>query len=668
MRPSSLVLIGLVAEQAALGGPGSAAASPAGSPRGSIEDQALDDLLDLMDDEMDQSASVADRLARSQREAPALVSVFTGEELQRLGARDLVDALRLMPGVEFGSDLWNTDLLLTRGTQADGRVLVLVDGHELNEGTYGSTPLANRIPIAVIARIEVIRGPGSAVYGGNALLAVVRVVTHAPTQSGVRLDAEQSWLPTGAYGRRDLAMSAGAEIAGDGHLGVSAVFGQGRRSDDVYTDVKGRSFDQTEASNLDPALLSTSFTYRGLDVALAAESYRHTWRDGGARITFKDRDNDFSGLYGRASYTLPLGARASVTALAFSRYQLPWRSQRRVVPAQYDYFAGRTLHSGGGVSTVVRPFDRLTLQGGGELGAVHAAVDAGGDGAGTELSRYTLGDVWAEGVYDSPIGSVTAGMRVDAGTFGDAVSPRLVLVEAKRSFHYKVGVTQAFRTPGVTQAGPEVAPETSSAYDAELGIAPTRWSYLTFAAFDTKVYDPFLYFYAYDPDTGEESDGYLNGDAFQTYGFELDLEALSGPVRANLGWATARPLGPQPADYQVPGVTGHTLGLASDKAVLRVSWDPGEHLVLGAVATWLSPRWAITSVIAGEPMYEKLPGSIVFDASAGVEDVWKRGLSVGLSIHDLLDTNPPTPQAYAGLHAPTPGTGREILARVTVQR
>jgi outer membrane receptor protein involved in Fe transport len=646
-------------------------AAVAGSSPGStpIEEEPIGDLLDLMDDDLDRASSVADRVARSQREAPALVTVLTGEELERLGARDLTDALRLMPGVSFGTDLWNTDLLLTRGTMDDGRVLLLVDDHEWNELVYGSTPWANRIPIAVIDRIEVVQGPGSAVYGGYAMLGVVRVVTKSAAMDGVRVDAEHSWLRSGAYGRRDVSVSAGGTVGKDGHLGISAVLGEGRRSDSEYTDVKGRVLDLTDVSHVDPGLVSTTLDIGHLSAALAAEHYRVTWQDGGQRVARVDRDNDFVGLYGRAALTEDLSPHTTVTGRVFSNYQEPWRNTRNVALGDFAYFLERVFRTGVGASLASQPLPWLGTHGGAEVGTVRGDAAPGMVMSWDPSARFAFGDAWVEAVADGPVGDLTAGVRVDSSTsYGEAVSPRIVLVEAQRRFHYKLGVNRAFRSPGIAQLGPDVVPETTTSLDAELGVAPTPWSYVTASAFDSWLDDPFLYRYRYDPLTGEETDGYVNGRMVHTAGFELDVEVLSGPVRASAGWARSMTIGEGPVDYRAPIDPANALGIPGDKGVLRLSWDPGERLVLGGVGSWVGPRSAVVGLHAGTPEFAMLPPAVVLDASAGLRDLWVRGLTLSASVHDLLDRAPAIPQPYTGMHAPTPGSGRELLLRVTVER
>src|SRR5689334_12368285 len=113
----------------------------------------------------------------SSRETPGIISVITAEEIQNSGARDMIDVLRLVPGFDVLQDLQFVMGMGLRGNWAnEGKVLVLLDGQPLNELLYQSVALGNRLPVDAIERIEIIRGPGSAIYGGSAEYGVINIV------------------------------------------------------------------------------------------------------------------------------------------------------------------------------------------------------------------------------------------------------------------------------------------------------------------------------------------------------------------------------------------------------------------------------------------------------------------------------------------------------------
>jgi iron complex outermembrane receptor protein len=125
----------------------------------------------------------ASRRAQSSLEAPNATTVITSEDIRLSGATSLPELLRRVPGAEvmmLGTGSANLSL---RGfnQRVANKVLVLVDGRTEYQDFLGMT-LWSSIPVELedIERIEVIRGPGSALYGANAMLGVVNIITRAP--------------------------------------------------------------------------------------------------------------------------------------------------------------------------------------------------------------------------------------------------------------------------------------------------------------------------------------------------------------------------------------------------------------------------------------------------------------------------------------------------------
>src|SRR5438067_172066 len=114
--------------------------------------------------------------------APTSVTVVTAKQIRESGARTVPDLLRFVAGVNAR---WNpmTQTIDIRGfgeNPFSNRVLLLIDGAPYNSGDTGSFPLSpayDFLPVEYIKRIEVVRGPGSSLYGENAFWGVINVVT-----------------------------------------------------------------------------------------------------------------------------------------------------------------------------------------------------------------------------------------------------------------------------------------------------------------------------------------------------------------------------------------------------------------------------------------------------------------------------------------------------------
>ncbi|KXK32349.1 MAG: TonB-dependent receptor [Candidatus Brocadia sinica] len=127
----------------------------------------------------DQTTALATRQETPLSKAPSIVTVITAEEIKNLGYRTFIEILRTVPGFEIlkRGDL-GISLPVVRGVQCENRVRVMVNGHfTMNPARGGIFETFDDFPVENIKRIEIIRGPGSAVYGENAFLAVVNIIT-----------------------------------------------------------------------------------------------------------------------------------------------------------------------------------------------------------------------------------------------------------------------------------------------------------------------------------------------------------------------------------------------------------------------------------------------------------------------------------------------------------
>ena len=155
----------------------------------------------------------ASRQPESVREAPVPVTVITAEMIERSGARTLKDLLvAFVPGVTAVEDQ-NEPNVAMHGAYASSqqKILILLNGHRLNSRAYAMANPDWSLSLDKLARVEVLRGPGSSLYGNVALTAVVNLVTKRPWEvAGTRLTAG-----TGSYGQRLAGFLVGHDAPGD---------------------------------------------------------------------------------------------------------------------------------------------------------------------------------------------------------------------------------------------------------------------------------------------------------------------------------------------------------------------------------------------------------------------------------------------------------------------
>lgn len=143
---------------------------------------------ELMEVEVDTVYS-ASRYAQKVTEAPSSISIITADDIKMFGYRTLADILRSVRGFYTTYDRTYA-FLGVRGFSRPGdyntRILVLINGHRINDNIYDQAPIGTEFPLDVdlIERVEVVRGPSSSLYGANAFLAMINVITRTGKDLG----------------------------------------------------------------------------------------------------------------------------------------------------------------------------------------------------------------------------------------------------------------------------------------------------------------------------------------------------------------------------------------------------------------------------------------------------------------------------------------------------
>lgn len=139
---------------------------------------------------MNESVTSVARRETKLNESAAAISVITQEDIRRLNITTIPDALRLVPGVDVAQINSHEWAISVRGfeNQFANKLLVLVDGRSVYGTGFGGVLWSTQlVPMEEIDRIEVIRGPGAALWGANAVNGVVNIITKSArdTQGGM---------------------------------------------------------------------------------------------------------------------------------------------------------------------------------------------------------------------------------------------------------------------------------------------------------------------------------------------------------------------------------------------------------------------------------------------------------------------------------------------------
>jgi outer membrane receptor for ferrienterochelin and colicins len=158
-------------------------------------------LEELMNVEVD-TVYGASKFAQKVTEVPSSVTIITADEIQKYGYRTLADVLQSVPSFYVTSDR-NYSYVeadgISRPTDYNTHLLILIDGHRVNDNIFDGAYVGTEgiLDVDLIQRVEIIRGPGSSLYGTNAFLGVINIVTKKGRDlKGVEVSGDAGSLQT----------------------------------------------------------------------------------------------------------------------------------------------------------------------------------------------------------------------------------------------------------------------------------------------------------------------------------------------------------------------------------------------------------------------------------------------------------------------------------------
>lgn len=485
------------------------------------------------------------RFAQSSVQAPSAVTVIRREQIQKFGYRTLGDVLRSLRGFTTTYDR-TIEFVGMRGfnnpSDINSRILVLVDDHRINDNLFDAGVVGTEFPLDVgmIERIEIIRGPVSSLYGSNAFLGTIKVITRN----------------------------------GEGLNGVEASAGYGS-----FDEYKGRvSFGKVFENGLDLVLSGTFKDNPGSDSIFLADFDDPATNNG---IANTDRDKNiyfngklsymdftFAGSYGKREKQDPSGQFADFNDLRTlntdEHYYLDltynhtfgddWGLTAR---AYYDYYSYDGIFPVGGVVNVTEDVGQwwgTELSVTKTLFELHKVVVGAEfrDNFNQELVNFDTDptvlftDVHEDSdilafyfqdqyeIFDNLI--LNAGFRYDRySTFGDTTNPRAAIIYnplSKTILKFLYG--EAFRAPNAFEllfddglfltANPNLKPESIRTYEAILEQYIARNYRLTLAAFHIEIEDVIIS----EQDPGDPTGNatiFENRGSHRSQGVEIEFEA-----------------------------------------------------------------------------------------------------------------------------------------------
>lgn len=655
---------------------------------------------------LDLKTTVASSEEMSVRESPGILTVLTQEQIKNSGAQDLTEILEKIPGFELGTDVQGVEGLAIRGMWAnEGKVLLLVDGMEVNEHAFSSIWLGGHYPIASIKKIEIIRGPGSALYGGYAELGVINIVTMSNEEQPVlRYNQQLGVVPeSGVLSRTGYNFGLDQSISGL-NIQVNADLTKSVLANDSFVDIYGNEtvlnpFNYTAFVN--GKLKYKNFEYYGM----------YDYIELNRTVSFYSALNDYAQMYNNQQmhdlkYNYALNNQFKIQANLHWRLSMPWETPFQqtlwdlrdtdgespyavqvdekysdfkmnwdVVPGLSLILGNKTTHENAKIqysSKYLTPNDPIDRK-------YYTLSD--------DSSKFELisSASYMQFIHNSTYGNVICGFRHEYSSQVDqSFVPRFAYTKAWDKFHVKLLASKAFRAPSIenfvdpSSGMPKIKPENTTVLETELGYALNENWLFTANAFDIKISKPIMY--GYSSDVGGF---YENHDQWGSKGVESAVKFVGEQLSVDADYSLSLPNNNDKdiADYYgVPGHLDYSVGIPMHKARADVNYHLGEWSV-GGSALWRGAKYVYDhvetvkefnaqtgdTVDAEYARISKLNPSLLLGLHVRVEPNFWEGSHVELGAKNILDQAHVSAQPYNGWKNPEPRLGRNFYLSMGVQ-
>jgi outer membrane receptor for ferrienterochelin and colicins len=495
------------------------------------------------------------RTPHTLKEVPVETVLITRAEIEKSNAQTVTDILKNVPGLNtsgvddvFGSA--SSRVRLQGLSFNDGYGLILIDGQRIHgsgqSGAHGEYAVGlNQIPVSMIERIEVVKGPGSVLYGSDAMAGVVNVITRkAPHEMAAGASASYGWYDV----KEQVRDGKTTKPSDDGHSRNLADYSMyfGDRPHEKIGYLASYAYEKGQAIGIDPidsdrhsAMVKTDFTLtddlgawlKGEASAFEREGASPSTEDSyrlAAGTTWKSGDShrvEVKGYHYIDDFTASSSASNRAGQIGFSQAE-----------GQYTLYLGKIQAITVGTEFQRQGIDyRMTNKSAGLTTRTNVVEDV---------------DTWSLFLQDEltffDVLTVVPGIRYDDhSTYGDSFNPKFaVMYRLLPSTTLRGAVGKAFKSPTIRQlyydvpyyhspfwieSNPNLEPEKSVGYS--LGVE--QWLFqdrvsLSVGAFRNDIEDMVVSETSGRTFNGQELRVYRNVSEAMTQGIDVGLRMLLG--------------------------------------------------------------------------------------------------------------------------------------------
>jgi outer membrane receptor for ferrienterochelin and colicin len=613
-----------------------------------LEELSLEELLNI-------NVTIASGKQDLITDAPGVVSIITSEEIRYSGARDLIDVLRKVPGLDFGQDIENLIGPAVRGLWAqEGKVLLLIDGLEMHETIYSSLQFLQHYPIFNIKQIEIIRGPGSVIYGGNAELAVINIITKKGEENkAITINGQYGQLDK-TYARRQAAISIGNSLKNGLTFNIFGLFNQGNLSSSIIPATDSvEEISYLDSSRVSGVFINANMQYKQTEIKYIYDEHLHdvTIADFG----FKHLSHIFN-----LKHTFKVNKRLNIVPQLFYKMQYPWNYYDASNDSIYNENY-KTTRAEANVTAQFEASEKYSLLAGIRYLADHAEYYKSSSNvifnySGTNKVDYYNYAAFIQGNLKWKIFTLVPGFRFEKhNVYGAVIVPRVNLTKKIGKWNIDLQYNEAFRAPSILNIDLNKSIKPEKTYDKEIEVSYRigEKSIASATLFHIDIINPIIYA------SNGILESYENNVRTGSIGIETEYKYKSEKHNFTINYSLYLPNNNQVDEFVVENKPHLLTAFPNHKATANYILFFKKGFFINVSSIFYSERFGYDS----KDILFKLKPTLLLGSFIGFRNLFK-ALDVGLGVNDLLNENYEFIQAYRSGNDPLPGPGRELSLKI----
>ncbi len=625
------------------------------------DDLGLEELMNV-------KLTVASQKELSIDQTPAIVSVLTKEDIQRSASKDFTDVMRLIPGFEFASDVNSEVGIGVRGIYStEGKVLVMIDGLQMNENLYGSTQWIGRFDINQIEKVEIIRGPGYAAYNGYAGLAVINIITKkAKDIQGIEVNGTYSRLDN-SLGRQKISLTSGW---GNENWGIKASFTKSElyRAEGTFTDHEKAVVQNKDQMNyVKPTQFLLHANYKKLELKYFHEDYYTQTPYYIDSILKKSGQSNFSTRQIDLTYAWKINSRIKLIPRINSNYNRPYRSNETNVSDYSYYFWDHAIgRITGSLAGQIKLTEAIQLNVGtgyffDRAEQINKSYPTSVNKTDSVIATYKDWFNYGELFLQKSSYTASLGLRQENhSAFGNVYLPRFSATKQYKKFNFKMAYSHAFRAP-VTEnlvLNPSLRPEITKVTELQVSYKVSKYLQLSINGYNNSVSNVIVYGIV------GNIENYHNYNQLVTRGLEAEAVLHKGNFTIGGNYSYYQVIRNDVDKYQATD-SKNLIAFSPHKTTFSSTYKAGKLLSISSSIIIIGKRYGYTEGLGPEHIQKQFNPTAICNLTLNVNKIIIEGLQARIGIFDVFNSNYLYISAYNNDKNPFKATGREFSLKLS---